>query len=251
MSICLRNNWNYLGDDKWNCEIYVDDISPEEISRLEKVKYILDPSSDRPIHIVDSPEGGFRLKTRCSGKLMVTAFLYFLDGKTERHFHELEVAYDPPSGTSRQKPRVASKAPKGTIRYTKLRLYKYRLKDDYTIQIDITPLIDIVADFIVLTTKGELTIKRGYAWNGPTGPTLDTKDFMRGSLVHDALYQLIRENYISMEYRNYADSLLKTICLEDGMSKFRAWYIHLAVRRFGGLSAQGARKYVDDVKIAP
>jgi hypothetical protein len=82
--------------------------------------------------------------------------------------------------------------------------------------------------------KGKLVIYKGYAWDGPSGPTIDTKNFMRGSLVHDAYYQLMREGYIEPGvWRKYADDELRRICIEDGMSRFRAWYVWKAVRAFG------------------
>ena len=44
-----------------------------------------------------------------------------------------------------------------------------------------------------ITSEGELIIRNGYSWDGPSGPTIDTKNFMQGSLIHDALCQLMRE----------------------------------------------------------
>ncbi len=35
---------------------------------------------------------------------------------------------------------------------------------------------------------GVLTIRSGYAWDGPGGPAMDTPAAMYGSLSHDALY---------------------------------------------------------------
>ncbi len=32
----------------------------------------------------------------------------------------------------------------------------------------------------------------------PNGPTIETKTFMRASLVHDALYQLMREEHLEL-----------------------------------------------------
>ena len=87
-----------------------------------------------------------------------------------------------------------------------------------------------------------LIIKARYAWDGPSGPTFDTPSFMRGSLAHDALYQLIREGKLNKSYRKAADQVLRRICLEDGMSKFRAWYVYKAVRMFGGFSAKPRKK---------
>lgn len=90
-----------------------------------------------------------------------------------------------------------------------------------------------VPDFVTLKKNGILEIYKGYAWDGPSGPTIDTKDFMRGSLVHDALYQLIREEKIERRFKEDADKILQKICREDGMNKFRAWYVYWAVRLFG------------------
>jgi Protein of unknown function (DUF1353) len=57
---------------------------------------------------------------------------------------------------------------------------------------------------------------------------------MRGSLVHDALYQLMRERHLDKEtHREFADRLLQAMCKEDGMTDLRAWWVYQGVR-FGG-----------------
>lgn len=118
--------------------------------------------------------------------------------------------------------------------------YKYQLRETYSLTIKAAPESDITTLFVTLDTQGTLTIQKGYAWDGPSGPTIDTKNFMRGALVHDALYQLMRDcpaQYPKDKYRQQADDLLHAICLEDGMSKLRAWWVHLGVRKFGDPSA--------------
>lgn len=74
--------------------------------------------------------------------------------------------------------------------------------------------------------------------DGPSGPTIDTKEFMRGAFVHDALYQLIREGHLLMRDRKQADKILRRMCIEDGMSRFRAWYVYEAVSRFAKWAAK-------------
>ncbi len=111
--------------------------------------------------------------------------------------------------------------------------YKYQLVEPFSVGIPIKPNANISSpsDFIVLTVEGQLTIKKGYAWDGPSGPTIDTLNFMRGSLVHDALYQLMREELLDKEAcRGLADSLLQTMCKEDGMSSIRAWWVYQGLR---------------------
>ena len=116
--------------------------------------------------------------------------------------------------------------------------YKYQLTEDYTVLTCITPLLSVDTEYVKLDAGGLLWIKEGYAWDGPSGPTVDTKNFMRGSLVHDALYQLMREKYLDEDtWRDHADGELARLCEEDGMSWFRVWYVHHGVNLFGGPSA--------------
>ncbi len=123
--------------------------------------------------------------------------------------------------------------------YRRLRKYKYQLMDEYVIQIDIKPEKDIDFSFVSLSREGALTIKKFYAWDGPSGPTIDTGNFMRGSLVHDALYQLMRLSALDYKIcRRKADEIIREICLEDGMWAFRAWYIYHGLRLFGEGSAR-------------
>ena len=122
--------------------------------------------------------------------------------------------------------------------YRKLKKYKYQLMDDYVIQIDIKPGQNIDFKFLSLSSEGILTIRKSYAWDGPSGPTIDTRGFMRGSLVHDALYQLMRLSALDYKvYRKRADEILKEICLEDGMCWFRAWYVYQMVHLFAEKAA--------------
>ena len=119
--------------------------------------------------------------------------------------------------------------------------YKYQLKGNHITQIEIKPEAPIDTEYLALTTSGTLTVKDGYAWDGPSGPTVDTLNFMRGSLVHDALYQLMREGHLDEDkHRDAADRLLQKMCKEDGMSTVRAWGVYQGVHLFGGPSADPA-----------
>ena len=131
------------------------------------------------------------------------------------------------------------------IKYKKRLKYKYTLVDDYAIDTDIK--VKTPGDFglLAITKKGRLTIKKGYAWDGPSGPTIDTKNFMRGSLVHDALYQLMREDKIDQDQRLRADEILREICIDAGMSKIRVWWV------FKGVRIGGSKFTKPDILIAP
>ena len=124
------------------------------------------------------------------------------------------------------------------IKYKRRRTYKYNLHSDLPYTTGIRPKKDVKLDFIEISANGELFIKCGYAWDGPSGPTIDTKNFMQGSLIHDALYQLIRESVIDKNERKAADQLLRTICRDDGMSRLRSGWVYLALRMFGAQSAR-------------
>jgi len=116
--------------------------------------------------------------------------------------------------------------------------YKYQLAKDYQVFISIKPEAFILTPYIRLDTDGLLSIVEGYAWDGPSGPAIDTPNFMRGSLVHDALYQLMRERNLDPEkLRDDADRILRQICTEDGMSSIRAWWVYQGVRFGGGPAA--------------
>lgn len=89
--------------------------------------------------------------------------------------------------------------------------------------------------YIQLWDDGRLILEPGYAWDGPSGPTIDTADSLRGSAGHDALYQLISLRAIPGACREQADQDLRRWCLEDGMPTERADAWFAAVRIFGGL----------------
>ena len=119
--------------------------------------------------------------------------------------------------------------------------YKYKLSADYLHQTELRPAQPISTDYISLNTDGQFIIKKRYAWDGSSGPAPDTPNSMRGSLVHDALYQLMREQDIGQEHRKYADRLLREICIDAGMFRIFAWVVYCIVRVFGAKSAKPNR----------
>ena len=132
--------------------------------------------------------------------------------------------------------------------------YKYQLvnnyeiyigKEDPKIKIPIVPKSNILTHFIELDTDGNLLVKRDYAWDGPSGPVKDSNENMRASLIHDALYQLMRQGELSQKtHRKGADQLFKDICKEDGVSVYLASIYYKALRKFGKPAASPANKKV-------
>jgi hypothetical protein len=111
--------------------------------------------------------------------------------------------------------------------------YKYQVYDDFNVMTGICCCAATIPGVIDLRPDGFMVIHSGYAWDGASGPAINTLNFRRGSLVHDALYQLIAEGHLPISYRLHADDLLIAICKEDGMSAVRCWWVKLAVNTFG------------------
>jgi hypothetical protein len=103
--------------------------------------------------------------------------------------------------------------------------------------------------FVRLTPGGILIIAASYAWDGASGPIAQTPDVIRGSLVHDALYQLMREGLLEGGWRRMADMLLREMCVTDGMPRWQAEMVHAAVSSFGSLYA--APEEPKPVLVAP
>ena len=124
--------------------------------------------------------------------------------------------------------------------------YKYQTSRDYHIKIAIWGQ-EIDTPYVSLDKIGNLLIRKGYAWDGASGPTWDTLNSMIGSLVHDVLYQLIRLNKINPAYKDYADQILHDLCTEDGMYAWRADYWRWAVLNFGAGSCRPSAEPPEEV----
>lgn len=127
--------------------------------------------------------------------------------------------------------------------------YKYVLADAFICNIPIYPEEDIVTDFIKLTKNGKLIIEKYYAWDGASGPTFDTPSSIKGSLVHDVLYQLMRLELLDIKWRKTADDLLEEICKHCGMSSWRAYLWKKCVNWFAEKCACKENK--KEIIIAP
>lgn len=97
--------------------------------------------------------------------------------------------------------------------------------------------------FLSLSLKGNLTVKAGYSWDGMSVPVifkpmmvlvLPERKRMIASLVHDALYELIRHGMLSSENRAFADILLAELMIQAGAPKWITRIFYNSVKRFGG-----------------
>lgn len=127
--------------------------------------------------------------------------------------------------------------------------YKYMLTQNIDFFVDDFPLIEI-KNYILISKrfstliddtgktldKIKITIKKGYCWDGGSGPAIDNKPMIKASLLHDALYQIIREGKVSKIWRKKADQLFRKELIENGTCKIRAYWCYLAVRLFGWIA---------------
>lgn len=129
--------------------------------------------------------------------------------------------------------------------------YKYQLESDYVVLTTIKPKQDIDTKYIALTTAGVLTVKCGYAWDGTSGPVMDTEENLRASLVHDAFYQLMRRRNLRpiKTYKDKADKLFRSMCKEDGVFSPVAQLYYEALKKFGKPATEPAN--VKPILFAP
>jgi len=122
--------------------------------------------------------------------------------------------------------------------------YKYQLQETYYVLLPQLKDYRFDADYVSVGDYGMLMVKNKYAWDGPSGPVLDTKENMRASLVHDALYQLMRLEWLPTSFRKTADEIFRDICVEDGVTRWRAWTWYYGLRIGGGTAADPQHKKV-------
>lgn len=111
--------------------------------------------------------------------------------------------------------------------------YKYQLAETEIVQ---TPLLgyDIDIHLIRLTTDGLLTTQADFAWDGASGPTLDTDDTYTPSLVHDVFAKLIRLKLLPRSCVKTINKFLNKMLKDRGMNWFRRRYWMIGLWLTGG-----------------
>ena len=121
--------------------------------------------------------------------------------------------------------------------------YKHQTSKEITVQTPVKPLATIETFFLRLTFTGLLTLKRGFAWDGASGPTFPSKKGRGPSAVHDAFYKLFRMGLLDHKvWRPTVDELFYRQLRENGMNRFRARMWYKAVRKLAGGAAKKPRK---------
>jgi hypothetical protein len=101
----------------------------------------------------------------------------------------------------------------------------------------------IKTDWFEIDGNAKLIIlAKGYAWDGASGIPDDLK-VVRGSAVHDALYQAMRLGLLDHnKYRLLADLEFKYICQDAGMSWLRAQVIYFGVRALANFAVDPSQE---------
>jgi len=127
---------------------------------------------------------------------------------------------------------------------------KYRHLLDQEFKLDLCQTFAQDSDFngfVTLTKAGTLTLSKGYAWDGVSFPILDVDSCknLRASAIHDALYQLMRNEALFNRkgFKKDADRIFRKICIQDGVSKPIAWIYWIAVRIGGKPGTEPGSKF--------
>ena len=136
------------------------------------------------------------------------------------------------------------------LKYRKLN-WQYEVAEDLHEITKIFPEERIDTDFVQLYDGGRLIVRKGFAWDGASGPTLPWKSSVRPSAVHDAVYGLIAAGLLDKKWRLTADNMFYRMLREDGMPRIQAMSWWLAVRMFGGGSHIETKPEKDIVYESP
>lgn len=121
------------------------------------------------------------------------------------------------------------------MKFRDISQYKYQLIEDITIPVSVNA--GVTAGLIELKPYS-LTIRAGYLWDGASGPTIDCDESMLASLMHDAMYQLLRHGYISQDHKDTTDLDFHKILLDAGMMELRSDLYYKGVKYFGAGSSR-------------
>lgn len=121
--------------------------------------------------------------------------------------------------------------------------YKYQLVEDFEYVLPIwfpAMNLELNSEFIDIK-QNVLLIKSGYAWDGASCiPDIKNKV---AALVHDALYQLIRQELLNKEKaKKSADILFMYMCRDEGTPKWISQIYYKSLEKFGDKAATKPRE---------
>jgi len=138
------------------------------------------------------------------------------------------------------------------IKFRNITKYKFELLQEFIFKSELFSMYsgDITTskenDIVYLDSdKDELHIKKHFLWDGSSVPFKNILRLIgwkvdrychKASLIHDALYLLMRINALTDEFQAIADLIYYQLCLEGGMPRYQADLRYWALRHFGYLT---------------
>jgi len=116
--------------------------------------------------------------------------------------------------------------------------YKYKAIKDIYSQTRIKGF-DIDLKYLRLMSDGNLIIKKGYACDASSGPTIDDDTNIHAGFQHDSCYQMLRLGKLAVSNKDFkamrklADLSFRDQLKRDGMPWFRRNYYYWGVRLGG------------------
>ena len=121
--------------------------------------------------------------------------------------------------------------------------YKHQVRETFSVQLMyIHTSTEIDTWYCKLSVSGMLTVKRGFAWDGASGPTWDTKATMTPACVHDCLAKLIRTGCLKHSVWRHADYELEHLMKQRGVWKIRRRIWMKGLKLTGGSYAASKNK---------
>ena len=112
---------------------------------------------------------------------------------------------------------------------------RYCLVERYWVDAKVFPPRPLQSAKIQLSCDGYLTLQKGFCWDGPSGPAVDTPGTMGPSAAHDALYELINSKLLGKKHRKESDRAYRRLLRESGVPFWRRALHFRGVRLFGWL----------------
>lgn len=130
--------------------------------------------------------------------------------------------------------------------------FKYELMHDDKLDVSSDPILskielDLWRTHYFKISAGILYARKGYRWDGPSGPTVDDRYNMRASLYHDIGYQITSEKLLQkfcksikninwwflIKFRRAIDKMFRTILKTDDAGFIRRMGYYVSVRIVG------------------
>lgn len=128
--------------------------------------------------------------------------------------------------------------------------YKYQMRENAVADSRIRPGKLINHEYFAISVDGVILVRRGYAWDGASGPAIDDPGTLLPSVFHDAGYQAIQLKLLEEFWREALDQMYESLCIECGVNPARARAHYLALRGFGGYYNALPESYYP-TKVAP